>query len=94
MLINPYKTKVWKRNVWKLDKTIRNNGNKTENLIDYSCHKNYFKLIVIDLSRQTNMAIVPEINSTGKLGKDIKAKLFFIAEQKYKAILNFSSDSF
>lgn len=40
------------------------------------------------------MAIVPEINSTGKLGKDTKAKLFFIAEQKYKAILNFSSDSF
>ena len=35
----------------------RSNDRKTGNLLDYSYHQNYYKLIGIDLSRQTNTQI-------------------------------------
>ena len=35
----------------------RNDNYTTRNLLDYLHHRNYYKLIDIDLSRQTNMSI-------------------------------------
>ena len=40
---------------------------KKWHLSDYLYHQNYYKLIGIDLSRQTNMSIPPHINFVGKL---------------------------
>ena len=53
-------------------------------------YQNYYKLVCIDLSRQTNTNIPQQINFTGKLEKDDGATMFFIAEKQQKTILNFS----
>ena len=56
-------------------------------------HQKYYKLISIDLSKQTNTVITQQINFTGKLEEDDVAAMFFITEKLQKAILNFSLDS-
>ena len=45
----------------------RNTNYTTENLLDYLYHQKYYKLIGIDLSRQTNMIIPQQINFIIKL---------------------------
>ena len=71
----------------------RNDDYTTGNLLDFSYHQNYYKLIDIDLSRQTNTSIPQQINFVGKLEEDDGATMFFIAEKQQKTILNFSLDS-
>ena len=44
----------------------KNNDYTTGNLLDYVYHQNYYKLIDIDLSRQTNKNIPQQINFTEK----------------------------
>ena len=56
-------------------------------------HQKYYKLISIDLSKETNTIITQQINFTGKLEEDDVAAMFFITEKLQKAILNFSLDS-
>ena len=56
-------------------------------------NQNYYKIIGIDLSRQTNTSIPQQINFTGKLGKDYGATVSFIIDKEQKAILNLSVDS-
>ena len=70
-----------------------NNDYTIVNLLDFSYHQNYHKLIGIDLSIQTNTTISQQINFTGKLQEDDGAIMFFIAEKQQKTILNFSLDS-
>ena len=53
----------------------------------YLYYQNYYKLIDIDLSRQTNTSIPQQINFTGKSDKGNGA------EKQQKATLNFSLDS-
>ena len=65
----------------------------TENLLDFSYHQNYYKLIGIDSSRKTNTTIPQQINFTGKLEENDDAIIFFIAEKQQETILNFSLDS-
>ena len=67
----------------------RNNAYITENLLDYLCHQNYYKLICIDLSKQTNTSIPQQINFVRKFEND-HAIMIFIAEKQQKNILNFS----
>ena len=45
---------------------LRNNDYTTGNLLDYLFHQKYYKLIGIDLLRQTNTSIPQQINFTGK----------------------------
>ena len=71
----------------------RNDDCTTGNLLDYLYHEKYYKLIGIDLSRQTNSSIPQQINFVVKLEEDDDATMFFIAEKQQKAILNFSLDS-
>ena len=60
----------------------RNIDYTTGNLLDYSYHQNYYKLIGIDLSRQKYMTIPQQINFLGKLEDDNGATMLFIAEKK------------
>ena len=71
----------------------RNDDYTTGNLLDFSYHQNYYKIIGIDLSRQTNTSIPQQINFIGKLEEDDGAIMFFIDEKQHKVILNFSLDS-
>ena len=65
----------------------------TGKLLEYSYHQNLYKLIGIDLSRQTNTTIPQQINFVGKLKEHNGATMFFITEKQQKTILNFSLDS-
>ena len=62
----------------------RNDGFTTGNLLDYSCYQNYYKLVGIDLSRQTNASILQQINVIGKIEE---------ADKQQKTILNLSLGS-
>ena len=62
----------------------KNNHYTTRNVLHYLYHQNYYKLIGIDLSRQTNTTIPQQINFTGKLNEDDGATTIFITT------LNFS----
>ena len=77
----------------KLIEMSRNDDSKTGNVLEYLYYQNYYKLIAIDLSRQTNMSITQQINFVGRLEEDDAATMFVIAEKQQKTILNFSSGS-
>ena len=70
----------------KLVEMSSNNDQTTGNLVDYLYHQNYNELIGIDLSRQTNMSISPQISFVGKLEEDDDTRMFFIAEKQQKLL--------
>ena len=71
----------------------RNDDYTTGILLDYLYHQKYYKLIGIDLSRQTNTIIPQQIIFIGKLEEDDGATVLSIAQKQQKTILNFSLDS-
>ena len=77
----------------KLIEMSRNNVYATGSLLDYFYLQKYYKLIVIDLSRQTNTSIPQQTNFVGKLEKDDGATTFLVVEKQQKTILNFYLDS-
>ena len=62
----------------------KNDDYTTGNLLDYLYRQNYYKLIGTDLSRQTNITILQQVNYVVKLEEDDGA------EKQQKVILNFS----
>ena len=60
----------------------RNDDYTKGNLLDYSYHQDYYKLIGIDLWRQTN--IPKKINFTWKIEEDNGATMLFVAEKQQK----------
>ena len=54
----------------------RNDNYSTGNLLDFSYHQNYHKLVALDLTRQADTSIPQTINFTGKLGEDDGATMF------------------
>ena len=71
----------------------RNDDYTTGSLLDCLHHENYYKLIGIDLSRQTNTSISQQINFVGKLEEDDGAVMFFIAQKRQNTILKISLNS-
>ena len=73
---------------------IRNSDYTTGNLLDYEYFSTHYKLIAIDLSKQTeleNPDLKQQINFIGKLKQN--ATIFFIIEKEEETILNFSQSS-
>ena len=72
----------------------RNNEYTTGNLLDYDYFKKYYKLIVIDLSKQQvlqeNEDLIQQINFIGRLTE--AANVFIIIEKKEHTILEFSQN--
>ena len=58
----------------------------TRKLLDYLYHQKYYKLTVIDSSRQRNTSIPQQVNFVEKVEEDNGAKMFFISEKKKKAL--------
>ena len=54
------------------------------NLLDFSYHQNYYKLIGIDLLGQTDSNIPQQINFAGKLEEVDGTTMFYIAEKQQK----------
>ena len=62
--------------------------------MDYEYFKDHYKLIAIDLSKQTeleNNELKQQINFVGRL--DQNATIFFIIEKDEETVLNFSLNS-
>ena len=87
---------LWKKKeaYEKLVEMWRNGDYTTRKLLDYLYHQKYYKLIVIDSSRQRNASIPQQVNFVEKVEEDNGAKISFITEKKQNTILNFSWDSF
>ena len=66
-----------------------NNDYTTGNLLDFAYFKENYKLIAIDLSKQTKLKDPQQINFIGKLDKDNGATMFFIIENQKKLLLIF-----
>ena len=85
---------------------LRNKDYTTRNLLDFSYHQSYHKLIGTDLTRQTNTTVPQKVNFQEKLEENDGATIFSIAEkpqkktkkqqqqQQKKTIPSFCSDSF
>ena len=67
-----------------LIKMSRNDNYTTANLLDFSYHQSYYKLIGIDLSRQTHTNILQQINFVEKLEEDDGAVLFLLLKSSKK----------
>ena len=69
----------------------KNNNYTTGNLLDYEYFKDNYKLIAIDLSKQTELEdadLEQPINFIGKLENN--ATVFFIIEKKEETTFDFS----
>ena len=66
----------------------------TANLLDFAYFKENYRLIAIDLSKQTKLKDPQQINFIGKLeNQDHGATMFFIIEKSEETTLNFSQNS-
>ena len=68
---------------------LKNDNYTTRYLLDYLYHQKYYKLVGIDLSRQTNTNISQKINLLRKLEEDDGATMFFRIIQKQKQVYGF-----
>ena len=75
------------------EKIIGNNNYTTGNLLDYAYYKKHYKLIAIDLSKQTKLKDPQQINFIGKLLRNTGATMFFIIEKSEETTFNFSQNS-
>ena len=70
------------------------NGYMTGNLLDFAYYKETYKLIAIDLSKQTKIKDPQQINFIGKLeNQNDGATMFFIIEKSEETTFNFSQNS-
>ena len=66
----------------KLIEMSRNDDYTAENLLYYLYNQKYYKIVGIDLSRQTNTSIPQQINFVAKLAEDDGATMFFVTEKQ------------
>ena len=74
----------------------RNNDYTTGNLLDYEYFSKHYKLIAIDLSKQTeleNPDLKQQINFIGRLERNEGATLFFITEKSEETTFEFSQNA-
>ena len=76
----------------KIIKMSNNNDYTTGNLLDFANFKNHYKLIAIDLSKQTKLKDLQQISFIAKLSNMLGATMFFITEQSEETTFNFSQN--
>ena len=73
---------------------VSNNYYTTGNLYDFGYFKENYKVIAIDLSKQTELKDPKQINFIGKLkNQDHGATMFFVNEKPEQTTFNFSQNS-
>ena len=77
----------------KIIEMSNNNDYTTGNLLDFAYFKENYKLIAIDLSKQTKLKDPQQINFIGKLLKNTGATMFFIIEKSEETTFNFLQNS-
>ena len=74
----------------------KNNDYTTNNLLDYKYFSKHYKLIAIDLSKQTeleNPDLKQQINFIGKLERNEVATMFLIIKKSEETTFEFSQNS-
>ena len=67
-----------------------NNDYMAGNLLDFACYKENYRLIAIDLIKETNIKDPQQINFIGKIeGQNNEVTMFFISEKSKKLLLIF-----
>ena len=74
----PLKNK--QKSVSKMYWNVTSDDYTTGNLLDFLYYQNYYKLLGMDLSRQTNTSVRQQITFTGELQDDGTA-IFFVSER-------------
>ena len=69
-----------------------NSGYTTGNLLDFACYKKHYRLIAVDLSKQTKLKSPQQINFIGKLLINTGATMFFLIEKSEETTFNFSQN--
>ena len=78
----------------KIIDTRNNNDYTTGNLLDFGYFRENYKLISIDLSKQTNLNDPQQISFIGKLEiQDHGAKMFFIIKKSEETTFDFLQNS-
>ena len=77
----------------KIIEMSNNNDYTTGNLLDFAYYKENYRLIAIDLSKQTKLKDPQQINFIGKLLKNTGATMFFIIEKSEETTFEFSQNS-
>ena len=73
---------------------MSNNDYTTGNLLDFVYYKENYRLIAIDLSKQSKIKDPHQINFIGKIkGQDNGVTMFFIIERSDDTTFNFSQNS-
>ena len=74
--------------------TGQGDDNTTGYLLDYIYFKNYYKMIVVDLSKQQALDADPkaiqQINFTANLDRAGNTRIYFILEEAKETVLDFS----
>ena len=77
----------------KIIEMSKTNGYTTGNLLDFAYFKENYKVIAIDLSKQTKLKDSQQISFIGKLLKNTGPTMFFIIEKSEETTFNFSQNS-
>ena len=70
-----------------------NNDYTTDNLLDFAYLKETYRLIAINLSKQTKLKDPQKISFISKLSRRSGATMFFIIEKSEETTFNFSQNS-
>ena len=73
---------------------MSNNNNYTNgNLLDFAYFKKNYRLIEIDLSKETKLKDPQQISFIGRILNTLGATMFFIIEKSEETTFNFSQNS-
>ena len=72
----------------KIIEMSNNNDYTTGNLLNFAYFKKTYKLITIDLSKQTKLKDAQQINFIGKLEEAYGATMFFVIKTTFKSSQN------
>ena len=76
-----------------IDMSNNNNNYMTGNLLDFAYYKENYKLIAIDLSKQTKIKDPQQINFIGKIERqDNGVTMYFIIERSEETTFKFSQN--
>ena len=70
-----------------------NSDYTTGNLLDCAYYKEHYRLIAIDLSKQTKLNDPQQSNFISKLLRNTGATMFFIIEKSEETTFNFTQNS-
>ena len=70
-----------------------NHDYTTGNLLDFAYFKKHYRLIAVDLSKQTKLKDPQQINFIGKILRNTGATMIFITEKSEETTCNFSQNS-